>query len=255
MADKRSKKGERIASTYERSRVPLYLQVAGNLRQRILQGEWGPGEKISTLEELETEYEVARVTVRQALEVLQGESLLQRRQGKGTFVAASLKEPRWLHLDTSWESLLSPIEDVVPKMIEVHNPPTMPRFNEDDGGRPAKKYRFLRSLQARGTEPVSVVNVHLDEEIYRRCPDEFLTHTALSVLFALDDIEIRDAQQTMVIGAADAEVAALLKIALNAPTMEARCIVVDQRGIAIYVAQIFYRSDCVKLKIGLHRSH
>lgn len=55
----------------------------------------------------------------------------------------------------------------------------------------------------------------------------------------------------MVIGSADTEVADLLKIALNAPTAECHCVVVDAQGIAIYVAEIIYRGDCVKLHIDL----
>ena len=47
------------------------------------------------------------------------------------------------------------------------------------------------------------------------------------------------------------EVADLLKIALNAPTAECHCVVVDAKGIAIYVAEIIYRGDCVKLYIDL----
>ena len=45
--------------------------------------------------------------------------------------------------------------------------------------------------------------------------------------------------------------AELLKVALNAPTAEARCVVVDDRGVAIYVGDIVYRGDCVKLDIDL----
>jgi GntR family transcriptional regulator len=56
----------------------------------------------------------------------------------------------------------------------------------------------------------------------------------------------------MVLGSADVEVAALLQIALNAPTMEARCVVLDDSDTAIYVAEIIYRGDCVKLSINLH---
>src|SRR3954467_15745366 len=53
----------KLARVYDRSRVPLYLQVASVMRQRIEVGHWDPGQKISTLEELEREFEVARVVV------------------------------------------------------------------------------------------------------------------------------------------------------------------------------------------------
>jgi len=43
----------------------------------------------------------------------------------------------------------------------------------------------------------------------------------------------------------------LLKIALGAPTAECRCVVIDGSGIAIYVADITYRSEVVRLHIDL----
>ena len=66
------------------SRVPRYLQVASALRRRIRDGRWAVGDKIATLEELEREFGVARVTVRQAIDLLQGEGLVKSFQGRGT---------------------------------------------------------------------------------------------------------------------------------------------------------------------------
>ena len=242
---------QHLAATYDRSQVPLYLQVAIALRQRIAKGDWGPGGKIATLEELEKEYQVARVTVRHAVDVLQREGLVQRRQGKGTFVTKQLPESRWLHVEAAWESLISPIKDNVPRMISVANPPALPRLEAGEA-RLAPRYKFLRSVQYSGNEPFSVASVHLAEHIYKRAPDRFMTHTALPVLISLSEMRIGQAHQTMVIGAADTETAALLQTALNAPTMDARCVVIDEDGVAIYVGEIVYRGDCIKLSIDLH---
>jgi GntR family transcriptional regulator len=242
---------EQLSGTYQRSRIPLYLQVADALRRRIEQGEWQPGEKILTLEQLEDEFQVARVTVRQAVDVLQNDGLVRRRQGKGTFVSERLTDKRWLSLDATWESLISPIKDNIPHMIPAPDAPARPRLGKGEG-KLAGQYHFLRSVQSENGEPFAVVNLHLAEHVYQRAPEDFQTHNALPVLVALDDVNIKEAKQTMVIGSADVEVAALLQIALNAPTMEARCVVLDDSDTAIYVAEIIYRGDCVKLSINLH---
>lgn len=239
-----------LASTYKRSRIPLYLQVASALRRRIEDGQWKPGEKISTLDELEEEFQVARVTVRQAVDLLQKEGLVHRHQGRGTFVADRIQDKRWLKLETSWSSLISTIKDNVPNIIPAKNPPAQPRLNADDG-RPAPSYLFLRSVQLRRNEPFAVVNLHLARHIYERDPDAFQTHMALPILTTLDDINIARAHQTLIIGSADTETADLLKVALNSPTAECRCVVIDDEGTAIYVAEIIYRGDCVKLHIDL----
>jgi GntR family transcriptional regulator len=34
--------------------------------------------------------------------------------------------------------------------------------------------------------------------------------------------------------------------------MDARCVVIDEDGVAIYVGEIVYRGDCIKLSIDLH---
>ncbi len=66
--------------------VPLYLQVEQHLRQRVQSGEWQPGQKIPTEEQMCAAYGVSRVTMRQALARLVDRGLLVRERGRGTFV-------------------------------------------------------------------------------------------------------------------------------------------------------------------------
>src|SRR5262249_7365805 len=99
------------------SRVPRYLQVASALRRRISDGHWVVGERIATLEELEREFSVARVTVRQAIDLLQEEGLVKSFQGRGTYVTKAIEKDRWLQLATDWESLIAPIRDHVLHML------------------------------------------------------------------------------------------------------------------------------------------
>lgn len=240
----------KLQSTYARSRVALYIQVASALRRRIETGQWQPGQKISTLEELEAEFEVARVTVRQAVEMLQNEGLLHRYQGRGTFVADKLQDKHWLKLDATWDALIAPIKDNIPRIMRVDHPPEWPALAPGDGER-AGKYMFLRSVQSRDGVPYAVVNLHLDESIYRRDPNAFRTHAALPVLASLNKSDIAAAHQTLVIGSADPTTASLLQVPLGTPTAECRCVVTNRKGIAVYVAEIIYRNDCIKLYINL----
>ena len=63
-----------------------YGTLALALRDRILQGEWAPGEVIPAESTLAQSYGVALGTIRQALSLLVEDGVLQRRHGKGTFV-------------------------------------------------------------------------------------------------------------------------------------------------------------------------
>jgi len=239
-----------LSRVYDRSRVPLYIQVASVMRRRIETKQWLPGQKISTLVELEREFEVARVTIRQAIDILREEGLLHSQQGRGTFVAEKPVSRYWFKLGTTWAALVETIKDNVPKRIKVENPPLLPTLREGEGAL-AGKYVFMRSVQYKEGEPYGIVTLHLADEIYRRAPEEFRQHPALSVLASLKDIDIHDAHQTVVIGSADPVTADLLHIALGAPVAECRCVVIDDKGTAIYVADIIYRSDAIKLHIDL----
>jgi GntR family transcriptional regulator len=71
---------------FERGSIPLYYQLRETLRNRIVSGDFVPGDKLPTEEELREEFEVSLITVRRALSDLTREGLLERIPGKGTFV-------------------------------------------------------------------------------------------------------------------------------------------------------------------------
>lgn len=240
----------KLLKAYDRSRIPLYIQVASVMRQRVDSKQWLPGQKISTLVELEREFQVARVTVRQAVDILCEEGLLQCHQGRGTFVSEKPPDRHWLKLATEWDVLIAQIKDNVPRRIRVDNPPAFPELREGEAAL-AHEYRFLRSVQFKENAPYGIVSVHIANEIFARDPEAFLEHPALSVLAQMDKVDIRGAHQTVVIGAADPQTADYLKVALGAPTAQCRCVVKDAQGVAIYVGDIIYRSDAIKLHIDL----
>jgi GntR family transcriptional regulator len=240
----------KLLKAYDRSRIPLYIQVAAVMRQRIERLQWPPGQKISTLVELEREFEVARVTVRQAIDILRQEGLLHCHQGRGTFVTEKPPNRHWLELATDWAILIDSIKDNVPKRIKVDRPPAFPELHEGEGTL-APKYRFMRSVQYKDGEPYGIVSLHLAQAVFDRNPEAFLTRPALAVLARLTDIEVQHAHQTIVIGGASVQTADLLKTGLGAPTAECRCVVIDASGVAIYVADITYRSEVIRLHIDL----
>jgi GntR family transcriptional regulator len=65
-----------------------YSLLAQSLRERILSGEWRSGARLITERELCRQFEVSRITVRRALQIVEEEGLVIRRQGSGTFVKA-----------------------------------------------------------------------------------------------------------------------------------------------------------------------
>lgn len=69
----------------ERSDVPLYLQLAAILRERILSGEIPPTQALPSKRELRAQYQVAANTVQKAMDVLREEGLTRSVRGLGVF--------------------------------------------------------------------------------------------------------------------------------------------------------------------------
>jgi len=67
--------------------TPLWRQLADILRARIQSGELPAGRIMPSENTLSQEYELARGTVVKALDALEREGLIERIQGRGTFVA------------------------------------------------------------------------------------------------------------------------------------------------------------------------
>ena len=71
---------------------PLYKQVYDVLVRRIAEGQWKPGQVLPSEQALAEELRVSQGTVRKALDTLAAENLVQRHQGKGTYVAEHTQE-------------------------------------------------------------------------------------------------------------------------------------------------------------------
>ena len=71
---------------------PLYRQVYDYLVRQIATGVWRPAEALPSEQELAAELGVSQGTVRKALDVVAAEKLVERRQGKGTYVAEQTQE-------------------------------------------------------------------------------------------------------------------------------------------------------------------
>ncbi|WP_170850216.1 MULTISPECIES: GntR family transcriptional regulator [unclassified Beijerinckia] len=68
--------------------LSLYRQLETIVRGQIIDGELSPGDRLPSEADLSAQYSVSRATVRQALEALEREGLINRHVGRGTFVRA-----------------------------------------------------------------------------------------------------------------------------------------------------------------------
>lgn len=73
--------------------IPNYYRVEKHLRDRIRSGELKPGDPVPPESQLVQQFNISRMTVRQALSRLVFEGLIERQRGRGSFVA----EARFQH--------------------------------------------------------------------------------------------------------------------------------------------------------------
>jgi GntR family transcriptional regulator len=69
-----------------RSHVPIYLQIAEEVRAAIAAGVYRPGEPLPSLRVLAIDVQVNPNTVQRAYDALEREGLIDARRGKGLFV-------------------------------------------------------------------------------------------------------------------------------------------------------------------------
>jgi GntR family transcriptional regulator len=233
------------------SPMPRYAQLASLLRQRIARGRWSAGERMPSLDELRREFEVARVTVRQAVNLLAREGLVSAEQGRGTFVTGRPARERRLQLETDLRSLAEVYRDDKPELTLIDEETAARPALEPGDGNAAPRYRFLRRVHARDGEPYCVISIYLDERVFRMAPKRFRTETVIPVLLELPRVRIASAHQTLRISVADVEVATRLGLPLNAPVAEVRRVCKARDGTVLYLGEVTYRGDYIHLRMDL----
>lgn len=232
------------------SPVPRYALLADLLRQRIARGVWAQGQKLPSLHALIREFDVARVTVRQAVVLLAREGLLSPQQGRGTFVTGKPAQGRWLRLETSLRDLADVYRDDKPKLTLIEETSAAPSLQPRDG-RAAASYHFMRRVHSRNGEAYCVISIYLDERVFRMAPRRFRRETVVPVLLDLPRVKIAKARQTLKISTADVEVAGHLDIAVNAPVAEVRRVCTAADGTVLYLGEVTYRGDYIHFEMNL----
>lgn len=233
-----------------RSQIPRYVQLADLFRQRIAKGHWVAGARLPSLLALVDEFDVARVTVRQAVDVLRREGLLSPEQGRGTFVTGRKAPDRWLRVQTTLDDLGEIYRGTKPGLLNITEGTAPPRLDASDGA-PAEKYFYMRRVHSQAGAAYAVIGIYLDYAVFRRNPKKFRKELVIPLLLEMDDVKIAKARQTLMISAADLEIAGLLSIAVNSPVAEVRRVFNTPDGRVLYLAEVTYRGDFIRMEMDL----
>lgn len=231
--------------------APRYVQLADLIRQRIGKGIWKEGDKLPSLERLVEEFGVARVTVRQAIDRLRRDGLVSPQRGRGTFVTKAPSTERWLRVETTLARLAETYRDTEPTILTIDEASSrMPRLAEADGV-PAERYVHMRRVHARDGRPYCVIDIWLDHAVFRRRPVRFRRETVIPLLLDMPGVRIVHAGQVLTIGTSDLDVARLLGTTAGSPVAEVRRVFCGPGRRVIYLGEVVYRGDCVRVDFDL----
>lgn len=244
------KRLHRMSKYFEHSASPLYAQVADAMRERIVKGIWPIGGKIPTLPTLAAGFGVGLITVRQSVQLLKTEGLLAPKQGQGTFVLSQPETHPRMQVESSLQGLAELYRRQSPRLITLEDGFAQPTLAPDDGIA-ALRYKFLRRIHATERQFTSVISAYIDERVFDLAPERFRTETIIPVLMDLKAIKIGSARQILTISTAGEEAANALNISVSAPVAEVRRVICAADGTVIYVADLTYRGDYIRVDMNL----
>ncbi|KYH31282.1 GntR family transcriptional regulator [Neomoorella mulderi] len=229
----------------KQSVIPLYYQLKELIRQEIEGGVWQAGDCLPPERELCEKYEVSRATVRQALADLEREGLLERKQGKGTFVSSPKVEEDLLGFYNFSEQMR--VKGYVPsvKTISVERI-TAPRrlaklFAFADG---EEVMRIIR-LRLVNEEPLFVEKTYLPYSICHNLTLEEVSRTPVfyDILTSRCQIKVKGAKKYIEPTLVDEFESSLLGVKKGAPALLMERITYAETGEVVAICTWIVRGD------------
>lgn len=185
---------------------PLYRKVYLALRDRIEQGEYPKGSLLPTESELEDLFNVSRVTIRKAIELLSSEGYVVTQQGRGTEVLDHKTSQKLNFISSFTETLLERGYEVTSKdcSIEKTIPPisVAADLEIDSDSKVTRLYR----VRLANDKPIAIMINYIKSEIapdlenrYRDSESLYQTlerHYGVSIDTAVETISARVASMT-----------------------------------------------------------
>ena len=224
--------------------VPLYIQIAEALLDQIENGELAPGDRLPAERKLSRALSVNRMTLRNALRVLEQQGLLIRKQGDGTYVAAPKVERQAGYLFSFTEGMRRRGYTPGAKVIHLERRPVEASIGRQLGlGASAMIYSIQR-LRLLNRQPVLLEEFTISVERFPRLEDHDLEGRSLyEIMEAEYQVKVTRARQSLEPVLATSFEAELLEIELGSPLMLERRISFDEGERPIEYGKDLYRGD------------
>jgi GntR family transcriptional regulator len=211
---------------------PLYLQVRDALASRIAMGEWKPNAAIPNEGDLAREFGVSSGTMRKALDMMEGERLLTRRQGRGTFVNDQSSDElavRYSNIRTADGERITGEVNLVGISQGSANAAECGRLRL----RPDDKVWRIQRVRLHKGEPFMVEQVMLPAALFPDLDEQKDLASRIVVLAQQYGILLGKGDERVSITAASAEVAKTIKVEPGTPILVLDRLVHDLSGRAV----------------------
>lgn len=236
--------------------LPVYHQIRRSVKHWIQDKHFCPNDRIPPEQDLASQFNVNRMTIRQALSSLVEEGLLVRKRGEGTFVTDNeklIQEMSLKHISMTNELLLPLMKSKTLTVVKEEVEPS-PLIREKLELRKQEKHvvRIKRDRLVPEGFRAFTIN-HLPLDVGRRIDEDALLEKPLLKILE-DDLKINfiEAFQTIEASFADEETAAHLNILPGNPTLFTERIMYAEKGKPVEMVNTIYQANlyrcCLRLK-------
>ena len=231
--------------------TPLHHQIYLILREAIFSGRYPPGEMLPPEEALTRMFEVSRITVRRSLESLERAELIERRQGRGTFVRADhLPTPLRMPITSIFKSMEAFGKTTDARVMAFGYETAPPHIREMLRVGPVDVQRAVR-VRFRNQRPIAHLTTWVPEDIGRTFSEADMGTTPLFELMRRAGVRYVRGEQTLSATLADPQVAARLETRVGSPLLELRRLVFDQHDRAVEYLALVASPDRFQLRMSL----
>jgi GntR family transcriptional regulator len=232
------------------SPVPLYFQIAENLKQAITDGTLKPGERLDNELDLTGQLGVSRPTVRQAVQRLVDQGLLVRRRGLGTVVVAP-RIMRSLALTSLFDDLASSGRQPATTVLGITS------MTADDDIAALLSVRVgtavvsLERLRLADGTPLALMHNYLPAGLLRGEPTDGLEKTGLYELLRGQGVQLHAGEQAIGARKATAHEARMLEAPRGATVLTMTRTTFDQNGTPVEHGSHAYLAERYSFRMTL----
>ena len=234
--------------------APLYAQIKGLLRGRILDGSYPPHSRMPSEHELCAVFGVSRITVRQALGDLQKEGLIFRIHGKGTFVARPKAFQNVTSLQGFGEAMSSMGYEILNRVLDFTFVPADARVATRLKIAEGDEVAAIRRVRLLNREPVSLELTWIPGSLARRMEHADLATRDIFLILE-NDCQTPLGHADLAIDAvlADEELTELLSLAEGAPVLRIERLTHDADGRPVDFEYLYFRGDAFQYRLRTDR--